>query len=368
MASKTYKAIGLMSGSSMDGLDIAFVHFEFEDGLVDWNIVEAETFPYSEMWQSRLINLPHQNALAFSKTHTYYGHYLGELVNEFLSKHNIEPDFIASHGHTIFHNPDQNFTVQIGDGAATAMITGYPVISNFRAQDIAIGGEGAPIAPIADKYLLPGYDFYLNLGGIDNISCNINGRFVAFDIGSANQTLNAIAQGMDMDYDEDGRIAKTGELIEPLFKKANAHEYFKIAYPKSLANQFVQENLVPLFVNFDALWEDKLRTACEHIAFQIAQAIEVVTEKENFKKEVYKMIVTGGGALNLFLVECIRKYCKNVEVVIPDRKIIEFKEAALMALMGLLRIENQTNTLHSVTGAQHDTISGAIHQGTKKTI
>jgi anhydro-N-acetylmuramic acid kinase len=368
MATKTYKAIGLMSGSSMDGLDIACIDFEYENGKIKWNISQAETFPYSEMWQSRLINLPHQNAMAFSKTHTFYGHYLGQLVNEFISKHNIEPDFIASHGHTIFHSPEERLTVQIGDGAAIAVITGYPVVSDFRTQDIALGGEGAPVAPIADKYLLPGYDFYLNLGGIDNISCNINGRFVAFDIGSANQTLNAIAQGMDMEYDEDGRIAKTGELIEPLFRKANAHEYFKEAYPKSLANQFVQENLVPLFVNFDALWEDKMRTACEHIAFQIANAISVVVEKENFKKENYKMIITGGGALNSFLVECIRKYCENVEVVIPDREIIEFKEAALMALMGLLRIENQTNTLHSVTGAKHDTVSGAIHQGSKKMV
>ena len=205
-------------------------------------------------------------------------------------------------------------------------------------------------------------------GGIDNISCNINGRFVAFDIGSANQTLNAIAQGMDMDYDEDGRIAKTGELIIPLFEKANANEYYQEAYPKSLANQYIQENVVPLFVNFDALWEDKMRTACEHIAFQISNAISMVIEKENFKKDHYKMIITGGGAFNLFLVSCIRKYCEGIEVIVPDRKIVEFKEAALMALMGLLRIENEKNTLHSVTGAKHDTISGAIHQGTKKII
>lgn len=368
MAVKTYKAIGLMSGSSLDGLDVACIDFKYDNGKIDWEITQAETFPYSEMWLSRLINLRHQNALAFAKTHTYYGHYLAESVNKFIEKHKIEPDFIASHGHTIFHYPDENFTVQIGDGAAIAAITGYPVISNFRAQDIAIGGEGAPIAPIADKYLLPGYDFYLNLGGIDNISCNINGRFVAFDIGSANQTLNAIAKGMNMDYDEDGRIAKTGELIDPLFEKANANEYFQEAYPKSLDNRYVQENIVPLFVDFEALWEDKMRTACEHIAFQVANAISVVVKKEDFKKAAYRMIVTGGGALNSFLVSCIRKYCEGVEVVVPDRKIIEFKEAALMALMGLLRIENQMNTLHSVTGARHDTISGAFHQGYKKKV
>ncbi len=363
MAIKTYKAIGLMSGSSLDGLDVACVDFKYDDGKIDWEIMQAETFPYSDMWLSRLINLPLQNALAFAKTHTYYGHYVGEMVNQFLQKHQIEPDFIAAHGHTVFHHPDQKFTVQIGDGAAIAAITGFPVISNFRAQDIALGGEGAPIAPIADKYLLPGYDFYLNLGGIDNISCNINGRFVAFDIGSANQTLNAIAREMNMKFDEDGRIAKTGELVEPLFQKANDNDYYKEAYPKSLDNSYVRENIVPLFLDFEALWEDKMRTACEHIAFQIANAIAAVVEKEDFKKEKYKMIATGGGALNEFLISCIRRYNENVEVVVPDRKVIEFKEAALMALMGLLRIENQTNTLHSVTGARRDTISGAIHQG-----
>lgn len=369
MTAKTYKVIGLMSGSSLDGVDIAFCEFSLENKEVtDWKILHAETIPFNEMWQARLINLPHQNAMAFSKTHTYFGHYMGELANNFLEKYAIEPDLIASHGHTIFHNPDQRLTVQIGDGAALAMKTGYPVINNFRAQDIAIGGEGAPLAPIADKHLLPGYDFYLNLGGIANISCNINGRFVAFDICSANQTLNALAQELNLDYDEDGRIAKSGKLIESLFKRVNKLDYFHQAYPKSLDNSWVQQHLVAPFIEFGALWEDKLLTATEHLAYQVNHAISQIIEKENFKKDQYKMIITGGGAFNTFLVDCIRQYCKHVEVIIPEKTIIDFKEAALMALMGILRLENIPNTLHSVTGARHDTIGGVVHQGVKNLI
>ena len=172
--SKTYQVIGLMSGSSLDGLDIAFCELKITDSNsnIDWTLIKAETIPYPEKWQNRLINLPKQDGFIFAQTHTYFGHFLGELVNQFISKHQIDPDFIASHGHTIFHHPDKRLTVQIGDGAALAATTGYPVINGFRTQDIAINGEGTPIAPAADRYLLKGFDFYLNIGGIANITCD----------------------------------------------------------------------------------------------------------------------------------------------------------------------------------------------------
>ena len=190
MAIKTYHSIGLMSGSSLDGLDIAFCKFKVENDIVlNWELLKAETIPFSEMWYSRLAHLPTQSALVYAKTHVYFGHYMGELVIDFMSRNNILPDFISSHGHTIFHHPDKRMTAQIGDGGALAATTGLMVVSDFRTQDIALGGEGTPLAPAADKYLFNGYDFYLNIGGIANISCNANGKMIAFDIGGANQVL-----------------------------------------------------------------------------------------------------------------------------------------------------------------------------------
>ncbi|MEL6926427.1 MAG: anhydro-N-acetylmuramic acid kinase [Bacteroidota bacterium] len=240
MEKKSYTVLGLMSGSSLDGLDIACCQFTINpkasdrtDFLVDWHLAQAATIRFSEQWQGRLAYLPAQDALTFAKTNTYFGHYTGELVNAFLQKFDLKPDFIAAHGHTIFHYPDKRLTVQIGDGAALAATTGLPVVCDFRTHDIAIDGEGAPLAPLADQLLLPGYDFYLNLGGIANVSASIGDRFVAFDIGPANQVLNALANQLDIEYDDEGKIAASGEVITTLLHEVNDIAYFRKMYPKS---------------------------------------------------------------------------------------------------------------------------------------
>ena len=208
-----------MSGSSMDGLDIAYCQFQIEEKRkISWQVLKAETIRYPEKWQVRLGQLVHQDALTFAKTHTYFGHYMGELVNHFIKKHKISPDFIAAHGHTIFHYPMDRVTIQIGDGAALAATTGLPVINNFRTHDIALNGEGTPLAPIADKYLFPDYDFYMNIGGIANITCNANGKHVAFDIGPANQVLNILANQLGLPYDDKGAIARKG-IVNPAILK-----------------------------------------------------------------------------------------------------------------------------------------------------
>ena len=234
---KRYKAIGLMSGSSLDGVDIAFCHFELgQDAqqnlmIEDWSLQVAETIPFPEKWHNRLLNLPTQNALTFAKTHTYLGHFLGEIINEFIHTHKVYPDLIASHGHTIFHEPNNRMTIQIGDGAAIAATTGYTTITNFRNQDIAIDGEGAPVAPIVDQYLFNGHDFYLNIGGIANISCVLPNRVVAFDISPANQLLNVLANRLGYEYDEDGKIAASGTIDETLLKFFNHASFFGQSYP-----------------------------------------------------------------------------------------------------------------------------------------
>ena len=296
---------------------------------------------------------------------------MAELVNGFMQEHSIEPDFIASHGHTIFHDPSRRFTSQIGCGAALATGTGFPVIDNFRAQDISIDGEGAPVAPIADQLLFAGYDFYMNIGGIANISCNAKGRFVAFDIGPANQILDALAGELDLAYDIDGRIAAQGKTVDDLVQKIDTLPYFQQAYPKSLDNQWVQQVVLPIYQQDDASVADRLHTACIQLAKQTAKAIHHIIEKEKLQKPGYQLFISGGGTFNRFLVEAICTACNAihpVEVVLPEPSIIEFKEAILMALMGVLRLENRPNCLASVTGAMRDTIGGSIHQGYRKKV
>ncbi len=374
---KTYHALGLMSGSSLDGLDIAFTKFVVNttaDALHidDWQLLAADTLPFSEQWQARLLHLPRTEALAFAKTHTYFGHYTAELVNGFLKKQNIDPDFIAAHGHTVFHYPEENMTTQIGDGAALAALTGYPVISDFRSQDVASGGEGAPLAPLADKLLFSEYDFFLNIGGIINISCNANGKFVAFDITAANQLLNALALQLGQAYDAKGVLAARGEVIERVLEDAAKLPYFSQPYPKSLDNQWVRKHILPFFVHPRRSVEDRLRTSCEHIAQQTAQALAQIVKAEKLDDQKnYRLLVTGGGAFNTFLVQTLQKHCQkilDIELIVPEKNVVEFKEAILMGLMGVLRLENVPNCLQTVTGAQRNVIGGAVHQGWKKQV
>jgi len=369
---KTYRALGLMSGSSLDGLDVAFCEFQMENShLVAWQILQAETVPYDVTWQEKLQQLPRASGQELALGHAHFGHYLGELTLGFIQKHQIEPDFIASHGHTIFHFPNEKMTLQIGDGAAMAAATGYPVVSDFRAMDVALGGQGAPLAPIADRLLFPGYDFYLNLGGIANITCDVNGKFIAFDIGGANQLLNFLARQLNKPFDEGGALAASGTLHAGLLAKANALPYFEQTYPKSLGNDWVQEQLIPIFRHYKATVADKLHTACLHIAWQIAKQVTAIIEQEALQKEAYQLFVTGGGAHNDFLLQCLEQACAkapNIEIVIPDPLIISFKEAALMALMGVLRQENRPNCMATVTGASRDAIGGALHQGWRREI
>lgn len=366
-----------MSGSSLDGLDIAYCTFEIEKtttnqlAVHDWQILEAETIAFSEAWQARLGQLPAQTALILAKTHTYLGHYLGAMVADFIERYKIEPDFIASHGHTIFHEPAGRMTLQIGDGSALAAITGYPVISNFRNQDIAIDGEGAPVAPIIDKYLLSGHDFYLNIGGIANITTVLRHKMIAFDICPANQLLNFLANQLNLEYDEGGQIAAAGTILPDLLKTINRADFYRKSYPKSLDNAWSKQAILSELEQDKTAIPNQLCTLVEHIAHQIAFAIKQVIRKENIQKEQLSLLATGGGVFNAFLMKRLQAKCREVadiKVIIPNPDIIQFKEAVLMAWMGVMRLENVPNVLKTVTGARRDTINGAIHQGWKKMI
>lgn len=358
-----------MSGSSLDGLDIAHCKFELEDvstfGIANWELLQAQTIPYSEDWQKRLAELPHQDARTFAAAHVQYGHYIGGLVQSFIKKQNISPDCIASHGHTIFHHPEERFTTQIGDGTAIAVHNNCKVISDFRAMDVALGGQGAPLAAIADKWLFSDYDFMLNIGGIINITAQLPNKYVAFDITAANQILNALAQQLQLPYDEDGQIAAKGNIISDLLASVNQLPYLQSSYPKSLDNGWVRTNVLPLFLDYKASISDRLRTACEHIAQQTAFSLQQIVQSEQLESSrTYQLLATGGGAFNPFLMDCIEQACQAILPLEIDRSrkdLIEFKEAILMALMAVMRLEHVPNCLASVTGASRDALGGTIH-------
>jgi anhydro-N-acetylmuramic acid kinase len=362
-----YRAIGIMSGSSLDGLDIAFVEFHEASGAWQYEIKAAATQPYSAGWVQKLQNAHQLNALDYQLLHTEYGHYIGEQVNAFIARHQLhyQVQLIASHGHTTFHVPAKKMTAQLGDGAAIAAVTGINVVSDLRAMDVALGGQGAPIVPIGEKLLLGNYPFFLNLGGIANISYNHSGGYVAFDVCPANRVLNTLVQKTGKQYDEGGQLAATGTVREDLLQMLNELEYYQLPYPKSLANDFGTDVVCALLQNSNANTADLLRTAVEHIAVQISKSVAQLQSNHKPETANHKMLATGGGAHNTFLMQRLQALLQplGVEVVAPDNNIIDFKEALIMALIGVLRWREENNVLQSVTGATRSSIGGAVWIG-----
>lgn len=363
-----YRIIGVMSGSSLDGLDVAFCELSDDGGSWSYTINQAETIPFPPKWKLRLEKLVLQNAVTYIKTHTFLGHYMGEVIKDFIDRHGIadQVDFIASHGQTIFHQPDNHFTSQIGDGAAIAAKTGFPVICDFRTTDVALNGQGTPIAPAANKYLFPQYKYFLNLGGIANIAVNTGDKYVAFDVVPSNFMMNELAGRLGKEFDEDGNAARTGKVNADLLEELNNSWYYGKEYPKSLSGGWINKVMGPVMKKYRIPVEDKLRTLCELIGIQLANAFKMVEQTEGIQISTGETLyVTGGGAYNKFLIECIEAHVP-LKVLVPDSQTVAFKEAALMALMGALRVTNQVNCFSSVTGADQDTIGGCIYQGTHK--
>lgn len=359
----TYHAIGLMSGSSLDGLDIAYCRFSFLNNEWRFEILRCDTIAFNDEWVQNIKHLPIASAKAIWEAHALLGRYFGGMVSAFIKDNSLtgKVDLVASHGHTIFHFPDKKFTTQIGDGAAIAAACGVPVICDFRTSDIAFGGQGTPIVPIGDKLLFSDYKFCLNIGGIANISCKTKRGIIAFDICAANQVLNLFASKLGMPYDNEGQAAASGVLNEALLNKLNEVDYYTRSYPKSLDNSFTREAILPCFEEFDIPTEDKLRTYCEHIAMQIGAHVRAIAMKENIPVEpTDRMLITGGGAFNTFLVKLI-KHHSGLATVVPETKLVQFKEALVIAFMGVLRLRNEVNVLASVTGASKDSVGGCIY-------
>jgi anhydro-N-acetylmuramic acid kinase len=361
-----YRAIGIMSGSSLDGLDIAFVEFHEQAGNWSYEIIQADCYPYPDEWTVRLNDAIHLSGLEYQLLHAGYGHYIGGQVNQFIDKYQLhyQVALVASHGHTTFHLPEKKMTGQLGEGAAIAAATQLPVVTDLRALDIAFGGQGAPIVPIGEKLLLGKYDFFLNLGGIANISYNHPARYVAFDICPANRVLNMLVNELGKKYDDEGKIASTGTIHPELLARLNALDYYERPYPKSLANDFGTNVLYPMIRDAGLEVPDALRTYIEHIVIQVKRAIaDLKKGQEPFHNG--QLLATGGGAFNLFLIQRLKESLQEwkVELSIPDNKLVNFKEALIMAFIGVLRWRQEYNVLSSVTGAARDSIGGALWTG-----
>lgn len=342
-----------MSGTSLDGLDIALCEFEKSDNW-SYTILFAETQNYTDELLQRLKRADQLDALGFMQLDSDLGKHFGEMVNNFIERHLIQKetiDAIASHGQTIFHQPENGFTTQIGSGAQIAAVTGIRTIADFRSLDVALGGQGAPLVPIGDELLFSNYDYCINFGGIANISFKEGGVRKSFDIGFANMASNYLVQRLGRSYDENGDIARSGKFDQDLYNLLNNLEYFNQEPPKSLGKEYFDQVFKFTLTNNPLRIQDQLHTLGRHLAFQVG----------NWLKKG-SCLVTGGGSYNSFWLDEIKKITA-VDLIIPDSKIIDFKEALIFAFLGLLRLQEETNTLSSVTGAKKDSIGGCIYLG-----
>ncbi|RDC66477.1 anhydro-N-acetylmuramic acid kinase [Adhaeribacter pallidiroseus] len=356
----TYHVIGLMSGTSLDGVDLAYCIFTKKNQNWIYKIYYTATLPYTFFWKQRLNALMAVSAEKFILADHQYGTYLGHAVREFVSKNGITPDFIASHGHTIFHQPSQHIGYQLGNGAYLAAAAQLPVVCDFRTLDMALGGQGAPLVPIGDQLLFGDYDCCLNLGGIANISVPGPTGRIAFDTGACNMLLNALVSQIDLPFDEDGRLARQGKVQIMLLDQLNASDYFNAPHPKSLGKEWVDAHTLQYLLVASCSIPDKLQTACQHIAYHIANSIKKVLPGTASRR----VLTTGGGAFNSYLIELIQQDLGNeFTMVVPEPELVSFKEALIFAFLGVLRWRQEPNCLSSVTGAPHDNVGGAIYWG-----
>lgn len=352
MQREDYHVIGVMSGTSLDGIDFAYMKIVTKPRC-NVQIIKAETQPYSDFWEQQLQKAVHYNSDDLQELNESYTHYLGGAINQFIEKNNIsrdEIDAVCSHGHTILHQPDKGYTLQIGNLPKIATLIHCKVVCDFRVQDVRLGGQGAPLVPIGDQLLFSEYKYCLNLGGFANVSTQKDNQRIAYDICAVNTVLNVYAQQLGTSYDNEGAFAKAGTIHIPLLEELNGLPFFEKSPPKSLGIEWVHEKIFPLLDKYELTSKDVLATFTEHIAFQLANQFEIDSS----------VLITGGGAYNTFLMERL-KSIKNLQIVIPEPHLVEFKEALVFGLLGVLRLEGGHNCLASVTGASKDHSSGVIH-------
>lgn len=340
-----------MSGTSLDGLDLCSVSFQLISGRWEFDILNSETIKYAEKLKDKLRSATRINSQELLKLNVELGQLFAGLTKQFIKSNQLNVDYVASHGHTIFHQPEKGFTLQIGSGQEIANSLQLPVICDFRSKDVSLQGQGAPLVPIGDQLLFSEYDACVNFGGIANVSFQKNGERIAFDICPFNMGLNFLANQLGLEYDSSGEIARGGNLIHELLNDLNDLEYYNQPYPKSLGVEWFNTHCLPLIDNEEYGLEDRLHTFSHHIAYQLA------TVFNSFEGE--SVLMTGGGVYNSFIIELIDKQTEKI-ISIPSKEIIDFKEALIFAFLGVLRVKNQVNVLKSVTGAIKNSVSGVI--------
>ena len=363
-----YRVIGTMSGSSLDGLDLVYAEFEEAGGKWTYSIPAAECIPYASSLIEKLRNATRLSAQDYLLLHGEYGHFLGRSIADFIGRHQLDHkvQLIASHGHTSFHLPNSGMTAQLGDGSAIAAETGLPVVSDLRAMDVALGGQGAPIVPMGEKMLFGDHGFLLNIGGIANLTIAAGDRYMAYDVCVANQVLNYLAGKRGKSYDENGAMAASGTSDEALLTQLTSLDFYKQHPPKSIDNQYGIKNILPLIESSGATVENALNSYVTHICGQIAAEAASAKQYYGSLLKSRSMLVTGGGAFNRFLIDMLSGMLQKVgiDLLVPDAMTVKYKEALIMGFLGILRWREEATTLSEVTGAKINGIGGAVWLGT----
>ena len=351
-----------MSGSSLDGLDMALCRIEVLKGVPEWELLEAQTVPFPSALYQDLVSAPSCSGFNLMKLDAEFGQYIGTEIHKWILQHGLTVDLIASHGHTVFHEPALGFTTQIGSGAHIAFASGTDTITSFRSADVAAGGQGAPFAPVADRDLFPGYDAYLNLGGISNVSMIMpNGQWKAWDIGPCNQALNHLARKAGLPYDQGGQLARSGNANKTVTDQLIAMFPFNDGQPRGLSNAAVQST-----------WIEFLESSLIEVAHLLASVTEAIaamihTHLRGLKGNEAKVLVTGGGAFNTFLMDRLTELtaADQIAMHLPSPAVINYKECVLMAWLGYLTIHGKPYGIAPVTGASADTIGGAFFKANR---
>ena len=354
-----YRAIGVVSGSSLNGLDIAYAELHETTGKWNAEILAGERIPYDATWKKRLNEAASLPAFDYETLNVDYGKYIAETIIDFIEKNQLhyKVQLIACQGHTGFYKADRRICSQLADGATIAALTGINVVSDVRSIDLALGGKGAPVFPVAEKLLFPDHHLFLHIGSNATISRHFSGEYQSFDVCPSNRLLDMLAARDDKAFDPGGAMAAEGNLDTELLEILNDLEYYHLPLPKTLSRDFATDVVNPLFDDLRLNTSDALRTACEHIAMQVVAAADLLKND--------KLFVTGGGGNNTFLVERITELLKqkSVEVVVPDTAVVNFKESLAMALIGVLRWREENNVFAYITGATRDSIGGTVWIG-----
>ena len=349
----TYNVIGVMSGTSLDGIDICFSSFTKKNSKWSFLIHKCETIKYDNYWVNDLSSAHNSSDLNIMKLNLDFTTYLASIILEFIKNNKLkEIDFISSHGHTVFHQPSKKNTFQLGNLPELNILTKIPVVCDFRIQDVNYGGQGAPLVPVGDLLLFNSYSHCINLGGFSNISIKNNSHIIAYDICAVNVVLNHYSRKIGLEYDSDGELSKSGTINKDLLFRLNNIPYYNQTYPKSLGIEWVENNLYPIINSFKISIPDILCTYIEHISLQISK---------NINDSNATLLFTGGGVKNNFLILKLKEKLK-INFELQSEEIIDFKEALIFGFLGVLKIRNENNCLKSVTGAEKDHSSGVIFQ------